>query len=75
MKDTTPQEWDMSANNYIKIYKEDMEYCVEERNMDTGKVIEDLGGWADLESAIRCANDFMEREEVEYGLDISFLKE
>lgn len=60
----------MSANNKITIFKQDMEWQVEERDAETDGLIEDLGGWADLESAIHCANDFMSREEVEYGLDI-----
>ena len=60
----------MSANNYIKIFKEDMEWCVENRDAETNGLIEDLGGWADLESAIRCANNYMENEEVEYGYKI-----
>lgn len=59
----------MSADNYIKIFQEDHEWCVEERSSEGG-LLEDLGGWADLESAIRCANAFMEKNEVEYGLRI-----
>lgn len=47
-----------------------MEWEVDEVDADTGSVITELGGWADLESAIQCANDYMQREEVEYGLDI-----
>lgn len=60
----------MSANNLIKIRKVEMEWEVDEVDADTGSVITELGGWADLESAIQCANDYMRREEVEYGLDI-----
>lgn len=60
----------MSADNYIKIYLENLEWRVEERSA-SGGLLEDLGGWADLESAIRCANAFQEENEVEYGLQIS----
>ena len=60
----------MSANNYIKIHKEDMEWMVSERDAESGEEMTDLGGWADLESAIQCANSFMSTNEVEYGLDI-----
>lgn len=60
----------MSADNYISIFKEDQEWCVVERSAN-GDEIEDLGGWADLESAVRCANAFMAENEVEYGLQIN----
>lgn len=60
----------MSANNFIKIFQENLEWMVEECDAESGKMIQDLGGWADLESAFRCANDYMVEEEVEYGLDI-----
>lgn len=60
----------MSANNKIQIYKEEGEWRVDEVNAETGIVIEDLGGWADLESAVRVANNHMEENEVEYGYHI-----
>lgn len=59
----------MSADNFIKIWKEDMEWCVAEISLE-GQVLEELGGWADLESAVRCANSFEAENEVEYGLKI-----
>lgn len=47
-----------------------MEWNVEERDKEGDYVIEDLGSWADLESAIQCANEFMKENIVEGGLDI-----
>lgn len=60
----------MSANNKIKIYRRELEWCVYEVDAETGGIITTLGDWDDLESAIQCANDYMEENEVEYGLQI-----
>ena len=60
----------MSADNYIRIRKTpDMGWEVEELTAE-GVPITDLGEWADLESAIRAANAYMEENDVEFGLDI-----
>lgn len=47
-----------------------MEWEVQERDAENNIVVTDLGGWADLESAIKCANEYMKDNEVEYGIDI-----
>jgi hypothetical protein len=68
----------MSANNLLKIKKINNTrkpvFELEELDADTGKRIgrDSLGVFDDLEKAIKCANDYMETEEVEYGLYISF---
>lgn len=60
----------MSADNYLKIYKtKDTSWQVEERSTE-GHLMTNLGEWADLESAIKAANEYQEENEVEYGLQI-----
>lgn len=60
----------MSANNKIKIYKRHVIWGVNEVDAETGSIINTIGDWDDLESAIQCANDYMEENKVEYGLQI-----
>jgi len=59
----------MSSDNFIEIYPEEGEWYVEEKTTDD-KIITNLGSWADLESAVRAANAYMEENEVEFGLSI-----
>lgn len=59
----------MSADNVIRIWRKHSYYYAAEQSME-GKTITDLGVWPDLEGAVRYANDYMEENEVEYGLDI-----
>lgn len=65
----------MSANNLLRIRKLDYDdpvFELEELDADTGKRIgkNPIGMFLNLEKAIKAANEYMETEEVEYGLDI-----
>lgn len=62
----------MSANNFILIKKnhKGTAYSVQECDADTGSEIEFIGTFVQLDTAIEAANEFMEKQEVEYGLQI-----
>ena len=59
----------MSANNEIYIYKEGTKYIIENRDVEVRDGYE-IATARSLKEAIRKANDFMETELVEYGLNI-----
>jgi predicted RNase H-like HicB family nuclease len=61
----------MSANNELMITKSYGEWVVTERDIDTGVLrMPPLGRGKTLEEAVKIANEFMEENEVEYGLNI-----
>jgi len=60
----------MSANNQLVIYKEKGKFIVGHLDLDCGwhekkMIVKDT-----LEEAIKAANAYMKKHEVEYGLDI-----
>ena len=59
----------MSANNELYIYKEGTKYIIENRDVEVRDGYE-IATARSLKEAIRKANDFMETELVEYGLNI-----
>lgn len=63
----------MSANNQLVVYQpEPLVWAVKEIDVDTGGKNCDVGDeYPDLENAIRAANEYMEENEVEYGLRIN----
>lgn len=61
----------MSANNFILITKKDDKFVAKMLDADTGGEIDFICAEDKLEDTIKKANDYMEHEEVEYGLSIS----
>ena len=59
----------MSADNKIVVYKKAGWWYAEEQSME-GNVMHKLGAFSSLENAVKESNDYMEENEVEYGLDI-----
>ena len=61
----------MSANNQIIISRKDNTFTIKECDADTGHVNQDLGVTSSLGDAIRKANRYMKKNEVEYGISFS----
>jgi len=62
----------MSANNYIKIYKNEYDlYEVDVCDAETGIFTVSVGRGKTLEEAISFAQRYMEENEVEYGITFS----
>lgn len=62
----------MSANNFILIRKKkDGNFLVQHCDADTGHEIESLGVFKNLEQASKTANNFIDENEVEYGIKIN----
>lgn len=64
----------MSANNYLWIRKVKHWWLISDVDKDTYKS-HDVGETNTLEAAIRKANDYKARNEVEYGLEIDLTEE
>ena len=60
----------MSANNQLVIYKKGDKFVVGHLDLDCGWNEKEMIVKETLEEAIKYANDFMEENEVEYGLSI-----
>lgn len=60
----------MSANNQLVIYKKGQQFVVGHLDVDCGWHKKEMIIKNTLEKAIKAANEFMEIEEVEYGLSI-----
>lgn len=61
----------MSANNFIKIYKNEYNlWEVDECDAEEGIFMVSIGRGKTLEEAIEFANRYMQENEVEYGLRI-----
>ena len=59
----------MSANNELRIYKKGKKWIIDDRDTDGCGTIR-VGETDSLEKAIKIANDYQSREEVEYGLSV-----
>ena len=60
----------MSANNQLIIYKKKNKFIVGHLDLDCGWHDREIFIEDTLENAIKKANKFMEKNEVEYGLNI-----
>ena len=60
----------MSANNEIRIIKKGKKYVIYHWDIEGGKLSDKFTEYDNLEDAVREANNFMEENEVEYGLNI-----
>ena len=60
----------MSANNQLVIYKKGKKFVVGHLDLDCGWNEKEMIIKDTLEEAIKAANEFMEDNEVEYGLNI-----
>ena len=60
----------MSANNQLVIYKKGKKFVVGHLDLDCGWHKKEMIVQGTLEGAIKEANKFMEKNEVEYGLNI-----
>lgn len=59
----------MSANNFILINRDSLEVSV--RDAETGSILEKLGKTKTLEKAIDLAQEYQEKEIVEYGIQFT----
>ena len=59
----------MSANNFILVNRRTLEVTM--RNMDTGTVSMKIGKAKTLDEAVDLAEDYQQREIVEYGIHFS----
>lgn len=59
----------MSSNNELRIYKKGTEWIIDDRDIEGCGTIR-VGETDSLEKAIKIANDYQSREEVEYGLSV-----
>ena len=60
----------MSANNQLVITKTKTGYILKHIDMDCGEMRDKWPTFTTLEEAVNAANDFLEENEVEYGMDI-----
>ena len=60
----------MSANNQLVIYKKGKKFIVGHSDLDCGWHQKEMFVEDTLEEAIKKSNEYMEENEVEYGLDI-----
>lgn len=62
----------MSANNFLYIYRTKTPghplFRIEEKDADTGKTFNVVGGATELQDVIKLAQDYQSENEVEYGI-------